>query len=128
MSISKIKIYFSLIAIIFCINISQTNAIEYVYSDAIKTKVIDKNLHHLEIIVNWKELPLVARKTFEYYKISHSRSNPSIKYPENYIWYSNDINIKSAFDNFNDYNPDYHWINYFRTCIVADKYYCEKKS
>ena len=52
MSISKIKIYFSLIAIIFCINISQTNAIEYVYSDAIKTKVIDKNLHHLEIIVN----------------------------------------------------------------------------
>lgn len=128
MSISKIKIYFSLIAIIFCINISQTNAVEYVYSDAIKTKVIDKNLNHLEIIVNWKELPLVARKTFEFYKISHSRNNPSIKYPENYIWYSNDINIKSAFDNFNDYNPDYKWINYFRTCIIADKYYCEKKA
>lgn len=49
MILSKTKIYFSLIAIIFCINISQTNAVEYVYTNAIKTKKYsDKNLHNLE--------------------------------------------------------------------------------
>ncbi len=128
MNISKIKIYLTLLASIFFASISQTNAAEYIFTDAIKTKIVDKNLHHLEIIVDWKELPLVARKTFEFYKISHSTDNPDIKYPENYIWYSNDINIKSAVDNFNEYKANYKGINYFRTCIVADKYYCEKKA
>lgn len=126
------KLVLKIVFIFFMLSIcSFSNAQDkkYFYSNDIRLKVIDNNLNNLKININWIWLPKEARKNFEYYKISHSTTNPDIKYPDNYIWYSDKIINTSAIDNFNEYNPDYKWINYFRVCIVTfDTYYCSKNS
>jgi hypothetical protein len=64
---------------------------ETIFTDDIKTIVESSNPNIINIKVNWLSLPKKARENFEFYKLSHSVNNPDIKYPENYIWYTNDL-------------------------------------
>lgn len=116
-------IFLSLMFWFFAFN--SVKAYEPIYTDDVKIRVNNNNPYNIEIIVNWQNLP---KNNFQYYKISHSIYNPKIVYPNDMIWYTNDINDKIAIDNFSNYKPDFSWVqNYYRACVItSDKMFCSK--
>lgn len=97
---------------------------EHIFSNDITLDFVDNNPEKIKLKINWSNLPIEARKNFEFYKLSHSISDPQVKYPDSYFWYANYIDDTIAHDNFTNYKPNLNWINYYRLCIVSDKYYC----
>lgn len=99
---------------------------EHIYTEDIQLINKENDLHNFEIKVNWSKLPIEVKNQFEFYKISHSTTDPNVKYPDSYIWYTNDIDVLIAKDDFYWYKINQYGKNYYRICIVANKYYCWK--
>ena len=95
---------------------------KYIFTDNIKIEIIDNNPRNIKILTDFKYIP---KREFEYYKISHSLTNPKIAYPDWMIWYSDDINNNIALDL--QYNFELTTSNYYRACIVTkSNIYCSK--
>ena len=119
------KIFFAILFFIFFSFIWEASARETIYTDDVKIQNVDNNPKAFKIVVNWQNLP---RNEFEYYKISHSLTDPKITYPDWMIWYTSIIDDLKAVDNFSNYSPDLNWnSNYYRVCIVTtNKLFCSK--
>lgn len=101
---------------------------ETILSNDISIKNIDNDPYKFKIIISGSS---INKNDFEYYKISHSTTNPDIIYPDWFIWYSQDVNNNFTNNsNFSNYYPDINWWkNYYRACFVTSKnFICSKTS